>query len=269
LSSEEIIEDDLYIFGDEVTIDGVVKGDVVAFGRVIRLNSTVEGDLIAAGQAIVIVGKVRDDARIAGQVLKLDEAGAIGDDLIGAAVSLELTESSGVGADLVYAGYQVLLSGDIGKNIKGRLANCEIAGHVGGDVELSVDRDEAGAQAYIGGSPPPVSLPNVPAGLTIRDAAQIDGALSYTSATEANIEEGAMIAGEINQERPEVQTQQPPTPMEKALRIVAKYVSLLIIGVCVLLVAPPRCAACPTTFENGRWLVLASARPELLALSYC
>ena len=238
VKADEEINDDLYIVGDEVTIDGVVKGDLVAFGRVIRVNGNVEGDLIAAGQAVVVDGTVGDDARVAGQVLQLGEASTIGDDLIGAAFSLESLESSSVGADLVYAGYQAWLGGDIGENLKAGLANCEIAGHVGGDVELSVDGDDAGGQAYIGGNPPPVSIPNVAAGLTIRDTAQIDGVLSYTSHREANIEDGATMANEVVHERPVVETQQPPTPMEKTFRVVAQYVSLLIIGVCVLLVAP-------------------------------
>jgi hypothetical protein len=238
IESDEVVEDDLYIFGDEVTIDGEVKGDVIAFGRLIRLNGTVDGDFIAAGQAIVISGKIADDVRIAGQVLRIDKSAAIADDLIGAAFSLEFAEASTIEADLVYAGYQALLGGDIGGNLKGGMANCEIAGHIGGDVELSVDGDQAGAQAYTSGSPPPVSLPNVPAGLTIRDTAQIDGALNYTSREEANIESDAQINGEIKQERPHVQTAQPPTPTEKVLRVVRQYASLLIIGMCILLIAP-------------------------------
>ena len=44
ISAEEIVEDDLYCFGDEITIDGQVKGDLVAAGRLIRVNGTVDGE---------------------------------------------------------------------------------------------------------------------------------------------------------------------------------------------------------------------------------
>jgi cytoskeletal protein CcmA (bactofilin family) len=238
VESDEIVEDDLYIFGDEVTIDGVVKGDVIAFGRLIKLNGSVEGDFVAAGQAIVISGKVADDVRIAGQVLKIDKQAAITDDLIAAGFSLEFMEAGSIDGDLVYAGYQALVGGDVAGKVKGGLVNCEISGRVGGDVELSVGGDPAGANAYTSGSPPPVSMPNVPEGLTIRDTAQIDGALKYQSQNEANIASDAQITGEISHTRPQIQAQQAPTPAERALRIVAQYSTLLIIGLCVVMLAP-------------------------------
>jgi cytoskeletal protein CcmA (bactofilin family) len=238
VEADEVIQDDLYIFGDEVTIDGEVKGDVIAFGRLIRVNGLVEGDFIAAGQAIVISGEVTDDVRMAGQILKIDKDAAIGDDVIAAAFSLEIEDASSIGGDLVYGGYQALLAGDIGGKIKGAMANCEISGHIAGDLDLSVDGDESGAQACTAGSPPPISFPHVPAGLTIRDTAQLDGGLKYESPDEANIAAGAQIAGKIEHERPDVQAKRPPTLAEKAWSVVRQYAALLIVGLCVVLVAP-------------------------------
>jgi cytoskeletal protein CcmA (bactofilin family) len=237
VESDQVIEDDLYMFGDEVTIDGTVKGDVVAFGRVITLNGTVEGDFIAAGQSIVITGKVVDDARIAAQVIKIHKNAVIGDDLIAAAFSLEITEGCRIESNLVYAGYQALLNGDIGNDVKAGVANCEIAGHVGGDVDLSVDGDQAGGQAYAAGSSLPVSLPNVPAGLTISETARIDGELTYRSPDEANIASEANITGELTHELTQNQVQV-QTPAEKAWSIFGEFATLLIIGLFVLLIAP-------------------------------
>jgi len=238
IAADEVIEDDLYVFGDEVTIDGEVKGDVIAFGRLIKVKGSIEGDLIAAGQAIVISGEVGDDVRMAGQVLKIGEDAAIGDDVIAAAFSLEMEGASSVGGDLVYGGYQALVAGDIDGTVRGAMANCEISGHVAGHVDLNVDGDEAGAQAYTSGSPPPISFPHVPAGLTIRGTAQLDDGLKYESPDEANIEADAQITGEIEHKRPVVQAKRPPTPAEKAWKIVRQYAALLIVGLCVVLVAP-------------------------------
>jgi len=238
VESDEVIEDDLYIFGDEVTIDGQVKGDVIAFGRLIKMNGSVEGDFIAAGQAIVIAGNVGDDVRMAAQVLKVDKNAGITDDLIAAGFSFEFTESSSIDGDLVYAGYQALVDGDIKGKLNSALVNCEINGHIGGDVDLSVGVDEAGPHAYTQGQPPPVSMPSVPAGLTIGETAQIDGGLDYKSRQEANIAGGAQISGEIKHERPPVQAQRAPTPTERALGVARQYLTLFIIGLCVVLVVP-------------------------------
>ncbi len=72
----EVIEDDLYLFGNTITIDGTVKGDVIAFGSTITIGQTgvVEGDLMGAGQSVIVNGQVQDDARIAGAVLLLDSS---------------------------------------------------------------------------------------------------------------------------------------------------------------------------------------------------
>lgn len=238
VESDEIVEDDLYIFGDEVTINGEVKGDVIAFGRLIKMNGLVGGDFIAAGQAVVISGKVDDDVRMAGQVLKIDKEAVIIDDLIAAGLSLEFVEASSIDGDLVFAGYQALVGGDVAGQVIGGLVNCEISGHIGGDVELSVGGDPAGANAYTSGSPPPVSMPSVPEGLAIRDTAKIDGALKYQSQNEASIASDAQITGEISHTRPQTQAKQAPTPAERALSIVAQYSTLLIIGLCVVVLAP-------------------------------
>lgn len=238
VEADEVIEDDLYMFGDEVTIDGEVRGDVIVFGRLIRLNGSVEGDFIAVGQAIVISGEVGDDARMGGQVLRIDKEAEIVDDVIAGGFSLEKMEASSIGGDLVYGGYQALLAGGIGGDVLAAMSNCEINGQIDGDVNVAVEGDQAGPQAYTSGSPPPISLPSVPPGLTIRDSAQINGGLKYYSRDEADIEADAAIAGEIEHERPPAETTRPPTPAEKAFRVLREYASLLIIGLCVVLVAP-------------------------------
>jgi hypothetical protein len=175
---------------------------------------------------------------MAGQVLKIDSNASIADDLIAAGFSLEIGEASTVGGDIVYAGYQAQLAGDVGGYVNGAMANCEIIGNISGDVNLNVNGDEAGGQAYTAGGPPPVSFPSVPPGLTIRSTARLDGELKYTSPKEANTEEGAVIAGEVTHERPELEPQTPPTLAEKAMKAFGKFGTLLIVGLGVVLVAP-------------------------------
>ena len=71
LGRGEVVEGDLYVAANSVTIDGTIKGDLVAVAGQITVNGTVEGDLLVAGQGIVINGVVRDDARAAGQAILL------------------------------------------------------------------------------------------------------------------------------------------------------------------------------------------------------
>jgi hypothetical protein len=45
LSQDETLNEDLYVVGEEVIIDGVVDGDVIAFGDTIQINGTITGDI--------------------------------------------------------------------------------------------------------------------------------------------------------------------------------------------------------------------------------
>jgi cytoskeletal protein CcmA (bactofilin family) len=100
ITSNQVINDDLYLAGETFTIDGRVKGDAVLAGKQITINGIIDGDLIVAGQTVLINGTVNDDVRIAGQVLMLDSKAKIGDDLIAAGASLEKKAGSSVGGDI-------------------------------------------------------------------------------------------------------------------------------------------------------------------------
>jgi hypothetical protein len=54
LASDETVNEDLYVIGEEVIIDGIVDGDVIAFGDVIRVNGTISGDTYLMGSKVDI-----------------------------------------------------------------------------------------------------------------------------------------------------------------------------------------------------------------------
>ena len=80
--ADEVIEEDLYAFGDTVVIEGTVRGDVMASGREVRLLGTVEGDLTGCGQTYIVDGRVGDDLRIAGMTTVLGHGARIGGDFV-------------------------------------------------------------------------------------------------------------------------------------------------------------------------------------------
>src|SRR5690348_2962069 len=54
----ETIDDDLYAFGQNVTILGRVTGSVIAGGNTVSIGGEVGGDLMAAGSTVMIDGPV-------------------------------------------------------------------------------------------------------------------------------------------------------------------------------------------------------------------
>jgi hypothetical protein len=227
ISSDETIEDDLYVTAQEFVLDGTVKGDVVVFAQTITINGTVDGDLIAAGQAVVINGKVTDDARIAGAGLLIGENATIGDDLVAAGASLENKAGSSVGGEIVWGGGQALLAGDVTGDVQAGTAALELRGSFGGDVQAFVDATDETRS-----SPPmsmymtnmPISLPSVQPGLTIGKDAEIKGNLVYSSSIDLPIPSD-VVGGKVTRVAPQVSTAAGTVPVEKtALQKVGGWV---------------------------------------------
>src|SRR5918997_1351672 len=100
---------------------------------------TRSGDRVVMGSGEEVEGTVDDDARIAGQTLLLRDDARVGDDLISAGFSLESGPGSTVGGTLLYAGYQALLAGNVGEDLKGAMNGLQLSGQVGRDVDANVD----------------------------------------------------------------------------------------------------------------------------------
>ncbi|MBE9079234.1 polymer-forming cytoskeletal protein [Romeria aff. gracilis LEGE 07310] len=240
IAQNEVIEDDLYVSGAVVTIDGTVRGDVIGAGRQITVNGTVEGDLTAAGRTIVIDGTIDDDVRIAGQVLQLGENAQIGDDVVAAGASLESMAGSAISGDLSFRGAQALLAGTVQQDFRGAMAALELQGTVDGNASVDVggegDRPQVALRVDLPFlSPPPVAVPAVAGGLTVTDSAQIAGTLNYRSRSEAEIAPDAQIAGGANREIVESAT---PRSALIVWDLVQRWITLLLVGVLIFWVAP-------------------------------
>lgn len=150
VNHSEVINDDLYIAGGEVTIDGTVNGDVFAAGGRVIVSGTITGDLfIASGQAL-IRGTVSDDLRIgAGDVII---EGTVGDDVVAAAGSVTLSKNASVGGDIHAQAGQVTVSGTTGSIYAntGTLA-VEDGARVRGSIEYSADRQATIASGAVEG----------------------------------------------------------------------------------------------------------------------
>ena len=237
---DEVVDDDLYATANQVVVEGTIRGDLVAFGQSVTVDGTVEGDLIAAGQSVEIGGEVDDDARIAGQALLLGEGASVGDDLIAAAYSLQNEPESNVGGTLWYAGYQALLAGTVGQDLAGAVNALTLGGEIGGDADVDVDGEEGGAGPPAFVPVPQVPIPTVEPGLTLTDSALIGGNLTYQSSTEAQIDPGAQIEGDVvREERPVEEEEATRSPLaEGVLDALGSLVALVLVGLLLVWLAP-------------------------------
>jgi hypothetical protein len=188
----EVVNDDLYVTGGEVIIDGTVEGDLVVAGGYIEINGVVMGDVLAAGAAVVIAGTVQDDVRAAAGGVIL--SGSVGDDFFAAAgggwpgmmavptpamqiegrsvpQGLQINAGSTIGGDAVVAGGQGTVAGSVGRDLLAGMGTMILSGKVAGDANLSVNS------------------------LTVQENAVVQGELRYTTDGSTVVPEG--VAGSV------------------------------------------------------------------------
>ncbi len=165
----EVVEDDVYLFGDVVTINGLVRGDAVIFCREAIIDGTIEGSLLVFAETIRIDGEIVGTAR--GGANSIFFSGTTSRDLMMAANTLSI--SGKVGQDLFGAGNSITVTGSIGRDILASMNRLVIDAPVGGNVN-----------AYT-------------SDLVLGPRAVVSVGITYTSGNEAAIDGNAVISGQL------------------------------------------------------------------------
>lgn len=235
--SDDVIEDDLFIGANRLTILGTVEGDLIAGGRNIDVNGEVLGDMIAGAEVISISGRVMDDVRLGAR--EITSTGIVGSNALCFCQNLRLRDQSEIGKDLtVYAG-EAEIEGRIGGRLSGATGSMRVAGRIDGDVEVTT------------GS------------LIILPTAEITGDLIYTSKKPAEIGEGARVGGQVvYRVKEEVKTKVTLPKFGKILhrfkwvfRIIF-FIGSLIVGLVSVAIAPKLSKDTADTIKGSPWKCL-------------
>lgn len=163
----------LYLAGENPTIDANVTGDLVVAGGVVTVNGDVQSDVTAVGSTLNLNGKVGQNVRVAGGNVTIEST--IGGDLVVFGGDVILGTKSVVTGDVIVFAGTVDLKGEVLGSVKKVYAgNVLIAGIVAGDVDLA----------------------NVGI-LRLDSAANIGGNLRYSSQNEATVATDAKIGGKV------------------------------------------------------------------------
>lgn len=190
------IQGPLFVAGSSIVVDADVDGDVFAAGQDITINGRINGDLIAAARSIRINGTINGNARCVAS--DIDLKGEVRNSLTAAASEVRLLEGSRVDLDTTVMAGNANFSGAVGRQLLGSGGTYRLNGTVGGNVRFwSVNN------------------------LKVGPAAVISGDLAYGSPYEAEITNGAKIAGETKWEQ--IQPQQ-KVPQRVGINWVAQIV---------------------------------------------
>ncbi|HEY0582878.1 MAG TPA: polymer-forming cytoskeletal protein [Chloroflexota bacterium] len=145
----ETIDDDLYVFGGNLDVQGTVNGDVVFVGGRSTVSGLITGDVLVLGGSTIISGEVRGSVRAAGGTVNM--VGRVDQDLAVAAGTLDVAPSATIGRDLLAGVGSTSIAGPITRNAFIGSGDITFAAPVGGDVRAQAGTVRLGNNASIGG----------------------------------------------------------------------------------------------------------------------
>jgi hypothetical protein len=178
IRKDEVIENDYFITGDTVNVNGEVKGDLYAAGGTVNISGKVDGDLLVAGGTVIVSGEVTQDIRAAGGNIVI--SGVVGRNVTSVGGNVEIAKSAKIVGSLATGAGNLDINSEIPGNVNVAAGSVQINSNVGGNVDAGVGQ------------------------LTITSVGGVGGDVSYYSDTDATIDKSASISGVIIRKDPAV-----------------------------------------------------------------
>lgn len=135
LDNQSIVEDDLYVSGDSIKINGVVDGDLIVFGENILVDGTVTGDLYLFGTSISVSGNVYGNSILAGSNVSM--SGTYGGNIYLGAMMADIDAS--ISKDIAGFAGTFKLSGTVADDIRVGAGQVISDASVGGDFLVGTE----------------------------------------------------------------------------------------------------------------------------------
>ena len=180
---EEIVNRNLYVLGEEITVDGTVGGDLIVISQKLTVNGRVEGDIIALSQEIKINGEVSGDIRVAGGSVLIN--GKVGRNLNVFSPDITIGSEARIAWDVYLIGSTAKVEGTIDGSLNGRLDNVLINAQIGKDLDLKMNEKSTTNTS-----------PTAPR-IRLTEETIINGNFTYRSLGQADFSQ-AIIAGETS-----------------------------------------------------------------------
>ncbi|MEA2020800.1 MAG: hypothetical protein U9M98_03775 [Patescibacteria group bacterium] len=153
ISADEVVEDDFYIAGPQITVAGTVEGDLYVAAGAVTVSGEVLGDVLAVGGNVRITGVVGDDLRVGGGVVEVEGA-EIGDSVTVLGGTVRMDEETSVGGGVNFLVGSAEIGSDLGRGLTGGAGSVTISGSVIRDLDVAagivslVDNAKVGGDVY-------------------------------------------------------------------------------------------------------------------------
>jgi cytoskeletal protein CcmA (bactofilin family) len=212
VGSDETISGDLYVAAATTVIDGTVDGDLTAASGTVEVRGNVTGSVNATGGTLTIAGKVGGAARTLGGNLTV--SGSVGRDVVAAGGNVVIEVGATVGGDVAGGTGSLVIDGSVEGNVLAGAGELTVSGTVGGNIDANVGR------------------------LRIQPDAVIKGHVHYASERDAEIADGAQIAGDVQRREPDWAGYRALLPNNPITAFVGGVLGLLVLGWGLMLIRP-------------------------------
>ena len=131
IGSSQIIDQNVYLAGNIIAVNGIVNGDVIVGGNIVEITGQVDGDVWVGANTVTINGDVSGDVRCGASIVTV--GGNIGGELLAGAGIVSISEGASVG------------------EVNVGTASLSIAGTVIGNVTAAAENVSISDTASIGG----------------------------------------------------------------------------------------------------------------------
>jgi cytoskeletal protein CcmA (bactofilin family) len=179
IGADEVIDDDVFVGGRHVLVEGTINGDLFASGETVTITGTVEGNLIATGAVVTISGTVDGTALLGCYSAEIQPGAVITRSVYFGGFNLEIQPEAMVERSIYAGGYQVQIGGQVDRGVVAGVGAFAADGTIGGDVLLDVgDPDSQFPDIQFGEPFDRYEVEMLAPGLYIEDDA-IGGELDY------------------------------------------------------------------------------------------
>lgn len=215
ISNLHVIDDDLYVWGEEFTMEGTINGDLTAGAMNSRIYGRVSKAVNVAGLKVLYAGKCDGAYRAFAYEQTIE--GTVGGSAVAAGSMIELGKGAVIEHDFWAAGASLHLDGLVRGKVWARAENAFITGQIDGDVEIHGKN------------------------LTIRPPAVINGNLTYFSDNPPNIDtSGVTITGTVRHEKPDQSASSDKYSLAQSVIFrISSLIAAFLLGVILLRVFRP------------------------------
>ncbi len=215
IRAEQTIDEDAYIFGNDVTFNGTASRDLISATQDFDLGETarVGGNVNVAANDVRLAGTIERSARMAARDVVI--TGTVGGDLVVAAQRLRIEAGARVTGDLIIAVQDVDILGEVGGQIRGQADTLTLTNAVvSQDILVAVDD------------------------LDVLGTTVVSGAIRYDSDSDATIADTATLTGPVERSDPSGPSAAGVSVGGGVVWDIVRLLSMLMTGLVVVLVAP-------------------------------